>query len=161
MMRSRYAMFPAATFPFSPSRSHFLHWSLLFLTRTFIPFASFQASDQWRLGLDVSVWACWALLMLLAQAQAPLIFGLFMNPFYRCTSATPDGCVHVPARQRRLGQLYMLLRTLAPCLTLAYTSALYRVTRPTSPTLLAFATVRAYRWAWQSPSRALLVVCYR
>jgi hypothetical protein len=153
-------MLAAAPFLFSPPRSAFLHWPLISLPRPFVSLVLFKVSDQSRLGLDVSAWAYWALLMLLALAQAPLLFGLCINPLYRCTSATPDGCLHVPARQRRLGQLYMLLRTLAPCLTLAYTSAMYRVTRPTSPTLLAFATVRAYRWAWQSPSRALLEVRY-
>ena len=108
--------------------------------------------------LDIAAWAYWGLLMLLMQLQAPMFFGLVTNPLFRCASATPDERLIVPARQRRLGFLFSLLRSLAPCLTVAYTSAMFRATRTSSTTLLAFATARAYRWAWQSPTRALLDV---
>lgn len=117
-----------------------------------------QVSDSARLGLDVVAWLVWGTLMAVMQLQSPMFFGLVTNPFYRCTTATADGAVHHPVRQQRLGKLYNVLRMAAPALTVAYTSALFSSPRVTSNVLVAFATVRAYRWAWQAPTRALLEV---
>jgi hypothetical protein len=99
------------------------------------------------LALDILVWLYWGIWSALTLLQRPLIYGLLINPVF-----------HYAGVQNFFRVSYTVLKLAAPVLSLGYISALFNAPRIASVSLLAFASVRAYRYAWQFPSRCMLEV---
>eukprot|EP00040_Diaphanoeca_grandis_P026403 m.147793 g.147793 ORF g.147793 m.147793 type:complete len:1129 (-) comp30562_c0_seq1:67-3453(-) len=107
-----------------------------------------------RTALDAVVYIVWLLGAICRVVQPVYVgFGLLHNPLY---SASTEGDAR--KRQRWIGVGYRWLRRLSPIVVVAYVSCLFQVPSYrllSSKILFAFGVTRAYRWASQSPDRAI------
>eukprot|EP00045_Choanoeca_perplexa_P014530 m.171701 g.171701 ORF g.171701 m.171701 type:complete len:1061 (+) comp16709_c0_seq1:89-3271(+) len=101
-----------------------------------------------QIALDAVTWLHWGLICLLQLLQAPLVAGLWHNPFYRKGGDSPSW----------LGKVHRILVLLAPLTTLFYLSYSFSCCHSTATFWLALASLRAFRVAWQTPVSALLHV---